>query len=61
MPSLIVEEEMDEMSSVNEPDAEPMRTDMLEDIRDGSQYHPIINRREAHYKIFGRIKRGQAE
>ena len=45
MPPLSSEEEMDVMSSVNESDAEPMSTDMLEDIRDGSQSHPSLNRR----------------
>ena len=42
---LICEEEMDVMSSGNEYDAEPMSTDMFEDIIDGSQSHPRINRR----------------
>ena len=46
LPPLISEEEMDSMSSGNEPDAEPMSTDMLEDIRNSSQYHPSIKRRE---------------
>ena len=41
----------------NESDVESMSTDMLEDIRDGSQSHPIINRREAHYKIHNCIKK----
>ena len=34
---------------------------MLEDINDGSQYHPIINRRVARYKIRDSIKQGQSE
>ena len=34
---------------------------MLEDILDGSQYQPIINRREAHYKIRDNFKQRQAE
>ena len=38
-----------------------MSTDMLEKIRDGSQYHPIINRVEARYKIRYCIKKRQAE
>ena len=42
---------MDAISSGNESDAEPISTDMLEDIRDGSQSHPRINGREARYKI----------
>ena len=52
---------MDAMSSGNESDAEPMSKDMLEDIRDGNQFHTIINSREARYKICYRIKRGQSE
>ena len=44
--TLIGEEEMDAMSSGDEPYAEPMPMDMLEDILDGSQYNPNINRRE---------------
>ena len=39
------------MSSGNESDDKPMSTEMLEDIFDGSQSHPIINRIEARYKI----------
>ena len=46
------------MSPGDESDDE---LNMLEDIRDGVQSHPIINRIEAHYKIRDRIKRGQAE
>ena len=49
------------MSSGNESDAEPMSTDMLEYIHDGSQSHPSLNSREACYKIIDRIKQGQAE
>ena len=52
---------MDFMSSVNESDTEPMYTEMLEDIREGSQSFPIINRRGVSYKIRDLIKQGQAE
>ena len=38
-----------------------MSTDMLEDIRDGSQSHPSINRIEARYKIRDCIKQRQLE
>ena len=58
---LISEEEIDTISSGNEFDAERMPTDMLKDICDGSQSHPGINRREAHYKICNCIKRCQSE
>ena len=34
---------------------------MLEYIWDGSQYHPIVNRREAHYNIIDCIKQIQAK
>ena len=49
------------MSSGNESDAKPMSTDILGDLRGGNQYHLIINRREACYKIRDHIKLGQAE
>ena len=38
-----------------------MSTDMLEDIHDGSQYHPIINRREEHYRIRDSFKQRRAK
>ena len=38
-----------------------MSTDMLEDIRDGSQSCPIINRIEARYKIRDSFKQRQLE
>ena len=38
------------MSSGYESDAEPMSTDMLEDIRDGSQSHLSINSNSAGLK-----------
>ena len=48
------------MSSGDESDDEPISTYMLEDIHDGSQFHPSINRRESCYKICDRIKQVQA-
>ena len=61
LPTLINEDEIDEMLSGNESDAELMSTDMLEDICDGSQYHPSINMREARYNIRDCIKKIQVE
>ena len=52
---------MNSMSSGDASDAEPMSMDLLEDTRDGSQSHPIVNRREARYKICYRIKQSQSE
>ena len=34
---------------------------MIEDIRDGSQTHPNVNRRELRYKIHDRIRQRQSE
>ena len=50
------EAEMDAMSSVYESDAEPMPTDILQYIFDGSQYNSSVNRREEHYKIRDHFK-----
>ena len=47
---------MDAMYSVDESDDDPMSTEMLEWIRDGSQSHPNVNNKEACYKIRDRIK-----
>ena len=49
------------MSSYNESDDEIMSTEILEDICDVSQSHPIVNRREARYKIRACIKQSQSE
>ena len=49
------------MSSSDESDAEPISTEMLEDIRDSSQSHPSVNMRDACYKIRNHIKQNQAE
>ena len=51
IPPLLTKEEMDTMDYGDESEDKPMSTDMLEDIRDGSQYHTNVNRREARYKI----------
>ena len=56
IPPLLSEEEMDAMDSSDESDHDLISTKMLENISDGSQYHPNVNRRESSYKICGRIK-----
>ena len=35
----------------DESDDKPISTEMLEDIRGGSQFCPNVNRREAGYKV----------
>ena len=52
---------MDQILSGDESDAEPMSTDMLEEICDGSQYHPSINKREVRDKIQYWIKQRKTE
>ena len=47
---------MGAMSSGDESESKHMFTDMLEDIRDRSQYNPRINRIEARNKIRDRRK-----
>ena len=56
MPPLIIEEEMDVMSSGNWSDAEPISTDMLGDIHGSSQSRLSVNRRYERCKIRDRIK-----
>ena len=52
---------MDAMDSGDESDHDPISTEMLEYIRDGSQSHPSANRIEARYKIRDHIKQRQSE
>ena len=59
MPSLLSKEDMDVMNADDESYDDPMSMKMLEDIHDGSQSHPNVNRREARYKIRDCIKQGQ--
>ena len=49
MSPLISLEEMDALDYGEESDDEPMSMEMLEDIRDRSQSHPDVNRRDACY------------
>ena len=52
---------MDVMDSGDEYDDEPMSTDILLFIRDGSQSYPNVNGREARYKVRDCIKQRQSE
>ena len=55
------EQDMDAINYGDESDHDLISTEMLEDICDGSQNHPNVNRREARYKIHGRIRQRQSE
>ena len=61
MPPLPSKEDMDAMDSSDESDHDLISTEILEDIRDGSQTHTNVNRREASYKIHDRIRQRQLE
>ena len=61
IPPIISKEEIDAMDLCNEYEDEPMSTEMLEDVYDGSQTYPRVNMREARYKIRDRIKQRQSE
>ena len=61
MPPLFSEEETKALDPGDDSDDETMSTEMLEDIRDGSQSHTNVNRREACYKIRDSIKKRQPE
>ena len=47
------------MDSGDESDHDLISTEILESIRDGSQTHPNVNRREARYKIRDHIRHRQ--
>ena len=57
---MMIEQDMDAINSGDESDNDLISTKMLEDIRDGSQTHPNVNRRETRYKIRDRIRQMQS-
>ena len=52
---------MDAMDSGNKSEHNNISTEISENIRDRSQSHPNVNRREACYKIRDSIRQGQPE
>ena len=55
------EQDMDVINSGDESDHDLVSTEMLEDIRDGIQTYPNVNRREARYNIRDHIRQRQSE
>ena len=47
---------MENLDFNEKSDHDLISTEMLEDIRDGSQTHPDVNKREACYNICGCIR-----
>ena len=58
---MMSEQDMENLDSNEESDHDLISTEMLEDIRDWSQTHPNVNKREARCKIPDRIKQRQSE
>ena len=56
---MMSKQDMDAINSADESDNDLISTEMLEHIRDGSQTHQNVNRREARYKIRDRIRQRQ--
>ena len=46
---MMIKQDMDAINSGDESDHDLISTEMLEDIRDGSQTHTNVNRRETRY------------
>ena len=60
-PLMMNKQDMENLDSNEKSDHNLISTKTLEDIRDGSQTHPTVNKREAHCKIRDRIKQRQLE
>ena len=56
---IMSKQDMDAINSGNESDHDIISTEMLEEIRDGSQTQPNVNRREKNYKIRDLIRQRQ--
>ena len=57
---MMSEQDMENLDSNEKSDHDLISTEILEDIRDGSQTHPTVNKREARLKIRDRIKQRQS-
>ena len=57
---MMSEQGMENINSGDESDHDLISTEMLEDICDGSQTHPKVNKREARYKIRDLIRQSQS-
>ena len=58
---MMSKQDMDAMNYIDDSYHDLISTEILEDIRDRSQTHPNVNRREALYKISDRIRQRQSE
>ena len=58
---MMSEQDIENINSGDESDHDLISTEILEDICDGIQTYPNVNRREAHYNICDRIRERQSE
>ena len=58
---MMSEQDMENLDSNDKLDHDLISTEMLEDIRSGSQTHPNVNKREARYKICDRIRQKESQ
>ena len=58
---MISKQDIEAINYGDKSDHDLISTEMLEDIRDGSQTHPNVNRSEARYKICYPIRQIQSE
>ena len=58
---MMSEQYMENLDSSDESDHDLISTEMLQDIFDGSQTHPNVNKREAGYKIRDRVRQRQLQ
>ena len=56
---MMSEKDMENIDENENSDHDIITTETLEDMRDGNQTHPTINKREARCKICDRIKQRQ--
>ena len=57
---MINQQDMENIDSNEKSDHDLISTEMLEDIRDGTQTHPNVNKREARYKIRDCVRQKQS-
>ena len=58
---MMSKQDMENLNSSDESDHDLISTDMLHDIRYGSQTHPNVNKREARYKICYCVRHSKSE
>ena len=58
---MMIEQDMENLDSNEKSDHDIISTEMLEEIREGSQTHPTVNKRGVCYGICDRIRRKESQ